>query len=148
MPVRLFAYHGKLQDTLTFANNLRTQFFYSWLSYKVDSLVFDTDAVVLSRDSIWFDKALGVSLADNQICSMRVIVDQTTNSLLCDLAMPAEEGDRIELYNTLGVHIEQIPLQYEQTHGSLSTSSLPNGLYFVRYISKGKQFVVKTQIVR
>jgi aminopeptidase N len=148
MPVKLFAYHGKSLDTLTLINNLRSQDFYQWLSYKIDSLVFDTDAVVLSRDSVWFNKALGVTLAETKTQSLNVVFDKTSNSFICDVSIPAGEGARIELYNTLGTKLQTITLQNHEAHAVINTLSLSNGLYFVRYISNTGQIVAKTQLVR
>jgi hypothetical protein len=51
MPVRFFAYHGASVDTLNFDNTIRSQGFQKSLSYMIDSLKLDDDALLLSRNS-------------------------------------------------------------------------------------------------
>ncbi|HYM21489.1 MAG TPA: M1 family metallopeptidase, partial [Candidatus Kapabacteria bacterium] len=99
MPLQFFAYHGKLVDTLRFTNNARTQEFFAGLPYKLDSLGFDTDALVLSEYTVAFDPALGVqsALATDDLGG-RTVFDRSNNSLIYDLNTPAQNDDRLELY--------------------------------------------------
>ena len=149
MPVKLFTYHNAVKDTITVQNDQRAQEFFQPLSYIVDSLGFDNDAIVLSRDTITFDPSLGVrNYTDASNATLQIQSDIDHHQLLCSFSQPTESGDVIELYNSIGVLMQRLSPEFGSSVVTMSSMSLPTGMYIVGYLSRGIVTTAKVQILR
>ncbi|MDP4219318.1 MAG: M1 family aminopeptidase [Bacteroidota bacterium] len=145
MPVKFFAFHGGVPDTLTFVNNLRSQRFEKVLGYTIDSLVFDLDALILSEPTLTYSTALAVRSIDPPHSQFSVY--REGGEVLCTFE-ETNSGGTIEIYNSLGMKMKSAAVLSGETSKVLDTHSLASGVYFVRYISGSVNEVRSVNIVR
>lgn len=149
MPVHLFAYHGGKVDTLTAQNDSRSQEFQFYLSFVVDSLVFDDDALVLSTYSIARDPALEVRRDEaSGGLSLRTRYDGNSNLLMCELSEAAASEGEVRIFNMLGVQMLDEQVAAGQSVVGVSANTLAQGTYIVRYSCGQKTAVSKVRVVR
>lgn len=130
MPVKFFAYHGGVRDTLTFFNNTRSQSFQKAVPYTIDSLLFDQDALLLSVDTIYYAPQLGVRSKNDSHLQFEVYRDGGT--LLCKFIRAGQDAT-IELYNSLGMRMRIAGVSPGEEFKKLDIGNLSSGIYFVRY---------------
>jgi aminopeptidase N len=147
MPVKFFAYHGNTIDTLTFTNNSRTQGFQQMLSYAIDSLVFDDDALILSTHTVKKNPALAVGF-ENTTPSVFDVYIIDGGKLLCKIHETKFMNATIELYNSVGVKIYDKEIQTGETSATIHLRNLASGIYFARYMNGSENFVRSINYVR
>jgi len=147
MPVKLFAFHGGSTDTLTFENNSRSQGFQKNLSYFVDSLKFDEDALLLSTYITASGDTVNISqkvhskllrnspeLAVNPTAETRSLFNASIENgvLLCRFSPFAFPGI-LELYNSVGMKISSVPVLEGENQKVVDIRNLSTGIYFVHF---------------
>lgn len=132
MPVKVFAFHGEIVDTLTYFNNMRSQRFQQMLSYTIDSLKFDDDALILSEFSVRYAPELDVRSAKSSNTTFEVYKEG--NELLCKFSQTLQSG-KIELYNSLGAKIQSAIVLGGETYKKIDVPALSSGIYFLHYSS-------------
>jgi aminopeptidase N len=174
MPLHFFAYHGTVKDTLSFSNNQRSQAFLQDLNYTIDSLGFDDDAFPLciyfgaSGDSSYSFDANLTQLYHQTVLSHRILplpyapqlaVHSTSASnaefsvytsreeLSCRFSTTKQTG-MIELYNSIGMKIQEIAILAGESLKNLNISQLSSGVYFVRFTSGAVNAIQSVNIVK
>jgi aminopeptidase N len=142
MPVKLRLYHGASIDTVTMANNQREQEFYYWLSYTIDSVEFDDDAIVLSEVNLYQDPVLAVPASKTVASELRVLA--IGDRINCELSQPAQNTEAIEVYSILGSKVLTGTINAGESMASIPAGSITNGVYVVKIGS----LVSKVSIVR
>ena len=129
MPIRFFAYRsGGAVDTLRFTNDARTQLFQTTLAGNVDSLIFDSDRVIISEHQVNYDAAL-TAKSEATPASFSVSIDATTSEIICRMS---EDAPTLEIYNVLGERVLTHQLQLGEQFIRLNSSALSNGAYLVK----------------
>ena len=147
MPVRFFAYHGTVVDTLTFMNDQRSQGFQKMLSFTLDSLTFDEDAVILSHNKMTNAPILAVHSTGDEVSAGFEIYPEMYE-LLCKIATASAISGKIEIYNSVGVRVESAEVGLGQVSKRLDIRNLLTGVYFVRYSNSRTNIVRSLNIVR
>lgn len=128
MPIRFFAYRGNTVDTLEFMNDERSQFFRKQLAGTVDSVLFDSDLVIISERKVTFDATLGIS-TESPRTAFAVSLDAQTNEIVCRIQ---SEAPSIEIFNSLGERMMTRVLAPNERFIRISSNGLSAGAYFVR----------------
>jgi aminopeptidase N len=162
MPVKLFAYHNEAIDTLIFYNDSRSQGFQKSVSYQIDSLKFDRDALLLSTyltasgDTVGISQKVRSTLLQN---SPDLAVRSTAElgslfsvypeygELLCKFTVPTSAGI-LELYNSVGMTISVTSVASGENQKALDIRNLSSGIYLVRYTNETTSEVHSVNIVR
>jgi aminopeptidase N len=140
MPINFFAWHGGSVDTLRFQNDERSQFFSKPLPYKIDSLVFDDDALILSRYTISYDAALGVKeSSSNDEFDVRM-----DNSLI---VIRSSGNGEISIYNLMGTQVGSLSAA-ANVNALFDASRLASGTYIVCFSSPQKKITRLIQMIR
>ncbi len=170
MPLKFFAYHGAKPsiDTLIFQNDLRSQGFQQSVNYKIDSLKFDDDALLLSTSITQSDDTVNVSpvihsfllknspeLGNSPGSAVRSAADQVSDftvyregsNLICRFSDVKTSGV-LELYNSVGMKIQDAIVATGETMKTLDTHNLASGVYFVRYSNGSINEIRSVNIVR
>ncbi|HET9135954.1 MAG TPA: M1 family aminopeptidase [Candidatus Kapabacteria bacterium] len=142
MPVKLRLCHGNSIDTVTMANNMRQQEFYYWLSYTIDSVQFDDDAIVLSEVNLYQDPVLAVPA--NKAITSELKVRTNGDRITCELSQPAQSAETVEIYSMLGGKVLTGTINAGESLVSIPAQSIANGVYVVKIGS----LVSKVSIVR
>jgi hypothetical protein len=164
MPLHFFAYHdgGKI-DTLSFDNTSRSQRFRTTTSFKIDSLGFDDNALILcfytgvhgdtnyyfdtiqnkytfSHKSLTLRNDLSLSKVDDNLRSTAFYARQEGDNLLCfNARCPV-----IEIHNSIGVKIKEIPTTSGEIMTKINIQKFTSGMYMLK---SGTQ-IVKVNILR
>jgi aminopeptidase N len=143
MPMKFFAYHnGSLTpDTLAFQNNLRSQSFRKVLSYKIDSLIFDHDELILSVDTVSYAPELSVhSVVDPSA----VFTAYSEGNVISCRFSGTEQSGILEIYNTAGMKISETEIPVGEIVRRIPCSDFASGMYFLRF----KNAVQRVTILR
>ena len=148
MPVKFFAYHGATIDTLNFENYLRSQGFQKSLSYTIDSLKFDKDALILSTDTVIYSAGLLPNAVQRSSAEHSIFnVYHEGGELLCRFNTTQENGT-IDLYNSIGMKILSTNIPSGETIQKLDIHNLSSGVYFLRYMNGSANEVRSVNITR
>jgi aminopeptidase N len=140
MPINFFAWHGGTVDTLRFQNGARSERFAALVGYKIDSLLFDDDALLLSQHTMTYDALLSVK--ENATSDQ---FDVRTDGHQIILRSSAD--GTVEIYDLMGKPVSSLPVT-ANINSWYDASHLATGTYFVR-LSAGKKETMKTiQIVK
>src|SRR5205085_7950725 len=135
MPVKFFVYHGGSFDTISFDNFLRSQSFEKSLGYKIDSLVFDNDALILSKDTLIYAPGLLPSgIRQEADMNSIFIISRDGGELSCKFK-PSDERGEIEVYNSVGMKIRSIATSSGESQKKIDIRNFASGIYFVHYTS-------------
>ncbi|MFI5264965.1 MAG: T9SS type A sorting domain-containing protein, partial [Candidatus Kapaibacterium sp.] len=160
--MKLFACHGTTIDTLLFNDDLRSQSFQMNLGYKIDSLKFDDDGLVLSQyvsasgdTSNTYDNSHSALLPNEPALAVRVVapdnplfnVSLNAEELLCKFSTTEQTG-MIGLYNSIGIKIQEIAISAGESFKNLNISNLSSGVYFVRFTCGATNAIRRVNIVR
>ena len=148
MPVRFFAYHGASVDTLVFDNYLRSQGFQKNLSYQIDSLKFDDDALILSTDTVIYNSGLLPNAVSAKSSAPSLFNSyREGNELVCIFSAANQNGE-IELYNSAGMKIFSRVVLSGETFEKIDVNNFSSGMYFLRYRNGSISEVHKVIITR
>ncbi|MEP7234968.1 MAG: M1 family aminopeptidase [Ignavibacteriota bacterium] len=145
MPVKLFAYHNGILDTLKFQNDIRSQAFQKTLGYKIDSLHFDSDAIILSTSRISYAPELSVCLAKAKNGDLSVYPEGS--EIICKFSASIGSST-IELYNSVGIRISTGSLTPGQIEKRWSMRDLASGIYFVRVLGSDQSQIRSVNIIK
>jgi aminopeptidase N len=143
MPMKFFAYHDAQPqpDTLQFMDDLRSKAFQKALAYKIDSLIFDHDDLILSIDTISYAAELAVHSQNEPNAVFSAYLDG--NTILCKFDGQEQSGI-IEVYNSAGMKISDAQVMGGEVLKCIPCGNFASGMYFIRF----RNAIQKVSIVR
>ena len=141
-------YHGNLADTVSLADNARSQTFTLSLPYTADSVQFDSSSVVISLHTLRNNPALSVShLSASSNASLKLQLQLDVAAIECHF-IPLTENGSIQLYDALGIKHYEANLLPGTSHFRLPTKDLASSAYFVRLRTAAASTVQRIGVIR
>jgi aminopeptidase N len=148
MPMSFIIYHGNLADTVSLADNARSQTFTLSLPYTADSVQFDSSSVVISLHTLRNNPALSVShLSASSNASLKLQLQLDVAAIECHF-IPLTENGSIQLYDALGIKHYEANLLPGTSHFRLPTKDLASSAYFVRLRTAAASTVQRIGVIR
>ncbi len=112
------------------------------------SVVGTTSNGCIYKASITLTVGSCLGLAENKMTEFKLFPNPVQNLLNLELSGELENGfSRIQIFNSLGICVKEVEIQFENKPIKLRTDDLPNGAYFITLRTSQNERITKKLVI-